>query len=78
MPTPLAARMPRLNWLSLTPSSAAFWNQRAAESLSAVPSAPIANSTARLCMALALPCSAAIWYQVLALAMSRSTPRPFS
>ena len=35
MPTPLADRMPRLNWLSLTPSSAAFWNQRAAESLSA-------------------------------------------
>ena len=31
MPTPLAARMPRLNWLSLTPSSAAFWNQRAAD-----------------------------------------------
>ena len=29
-------------------------------------------------MALALPCSAAIWYQVFALAISRSMPRPFS
>ena len=38
----VALRMPRLNWLSLTPSSAACVNHLAAASLSVPPSAPIA------------------------------------
>ena len=46
--------------LSRTPSSEAFWNHFAAPSKSgcAVP-VPVASRTARLCMALALPFSAA-------------------